>query len=309
MINFRYHVVSLVAVFLALAVGVVLGASVLGQSLNQQVLDQAQADRKQLNELRQSQIEQQKLDRYRDAYDKQVEARLTRGVLVEQKVAIVAMPDAPNQVVKNVSAAVKASGAEVTNTVNISAKAFDPDNAADLEAVLNQFAGDVTVAPNQPAASRLGASLARSMLAPQVQPVDEVSTTILTALQKAGFINTAATDADRTTLLIVVGAQRDPSATVDPKMVEAHVQLDEALAKRTVGTVVAGPNSTGVDGTDVARVRSSSTASRAMSSVDVADLPSGITSTVLALAEQLRGIKGHYGAAPSSDAPAPKLTP
>lgn len=309
MINFRYHVVSLVAVFLALAVGVVLGASVLGRGLNHQVLQQAQADRKQLSELRQQQLAEKQLNHYRDAYDEQVGVKLTTGRLAGQQVAILVMPGGPNQVVKNVSAAVKTAGGKVTTTVNLTSDAFTADHRGDLTAALNQFAGQVDVPPDQPVATRLGATLGRALLAPQQQPADKVSTTILTTLQKGGFVNASSTDADRTTLLVVVTAPSDASAPTSTKAIEGHVQLDEALAQRSIGTVVAGPDSTGITGTDVAGIRSSSAAARAMSSVDVADLPSGVTTVVLALVEELHGGHGHYGAASSSDAPAPKLTP
>ena len=53
MIDFRYHLVSLIAVFLALAVGVVLGAGPLDDPIGQTVESRADALSTSNNELRQ----------------------------------------------------------------------------------------------------------------------------------------------------------------------------------------------------------------------------------------------------------------
>jgi len=65
--------------------------------------------------------------------------------------------------------------------------------------------------------------------------------------------------------------------------------------------VVAGPNSDGLDGTDVGAIRATSPASSELSTVDVADLPSGVVTTVLAGKEQMLGRQGHYGALARAD--------
>ena len=55
-------------------------------------------------------------------------------------------------------------------------------------------------------------------------------------------------------------------------------------------------------------VRSDSAGENALSTVDVADLSSGVTSTILAGQEQLLGREGrHYGALAGADAPMPTL--
>jgi len=72
--------------------------------------------------------------------------------------------------------------------------------------------------------------------------------------------------------------------------------------------VVAGPNSEDLEGTDVLAVRSDPTAVDLLSTVDVADLTSGVTTSVLAGREQLNGSAGrHYGALAKADAPLPDL--
>ena len=52
MIDFRYHVVSLVSVFLALAVGIVLGAGPLNEGISTGITDQVKQLTTEKNQLR-----------------------------------------------------------------------------------------------------------------------------------------------------------------------------------------------------------------------------------------------------------------
>ena len=99
LINFRYHIVSLMAVFLALAVGIVLGVT-LRPSVDQGLAQQAAQDRKQVQDLRAELDRRNALDEYREAYAARAGEALTAGALNETKVAVVAMPDAPSAVVR-----------------------------------------------------------------------------------------------------------------------------------------------------------------------------------------------------------------
>ncbi len=104
---------------------------------------------------------------------------------------------------------------------------------------------------------------------------------------------------------MVAAEATEPRPT--PELLAAHVQFDVALKTRA-SVVVAGPNSEDLEGTDVLAVRSDPTAVDLLSTVDVADLTSGVTTTVLAGREQLNGSAGrHYGALAKADAPLPDL--
>jgi hypothetical protein len=104
----------------------------------------------------------------------------------------------------------------------------------------------------------------------------------------------------------VVAAQAsDPRPT--PEELTAHVQFDVGLTTRA-GVVLAGPNSEDIEGTDVLAARSDPTAVDSLSTVDVADLSSGVTTVVLAGKERLLGRPSqHYGALAKADAPLPEL--
>ena len=93
----------------------------------------------------------------------------------------------------------------------------------------------------------------------------------------------------------------------DAEQLAAHVEFDLALKARA-GVVLAGPNSADLEGTDVRAVRSDPAGDNLLSTVDVADLSSGVTTTMLAGQEQLLGREGrHYGALAGADAPLPTL--
>ncbi len=308
MINFRYHVVSLVAVFMALAVGVALGAGVLGQGINEGILVQAQQDRKELQTTRDQVLQMQALDKYRDDYAALTGARLTKQMLAGDTVLIVAMPDAPSTVTKAVTAAATGAGADVVGQVDINETVFDKSRASDVVAAVSPFARSAGFAGNATLASKFGSVLSRGFAAKDATPQDDVATAAANALTKAGLISVSGLDQDNTRgelVLVISGPVTEPRPA--PETVIAHVQMDAALKDHALGVVLAGPNSQQIVGSDVAAARNQDVSKDVISTVDVADLPSGVTTVVLAAREQSLGRHGHYGAATSRDAVAPEL--
>src|ERR687897_627257 len=118
MINFRYHIVSLMAVFLALSVGIAVGVS-LGPSVDQ-------------------------------------------GALRDVRVAVVSMPDAPDRVVSDVTAAVASAGGAVVREVEIRPEAFDPARSDALTEALAGLADQVPLTEEMTQAEKVGSALARS---------------------------------------------------------------------------------------------------------------------------------------------------
>ena len=88
MINFRYHIVSLMAVFMALPSASRSGVS-LGPSVDQGLQQQAAQDRKQVSELRAELDRRNALDEYREAYEQQVGDVVIEGALSGVPVALV----------------------------------------------------------------------------------------------------------------------------------------------------------------------------------------------------------------------------
>lgn len=305
MINFRYHIVSLMAVFLALAVGIAAGVS-LSPSVSEGLNEQAAQDRKQVTELRAELDRVNALDDYRDVWAARVGDQVTLDALSGVGVALVAMPDAPTQVVQAISDEVSGAGGTVVRTVRVDTDVYDQTRADAVNAAVAQYTAELGLDEDMTPATRFGRALGFSIAAKAPQERDSVAVEVGDALQRAGLATLSGDSTRRAELVVVVTAPAsDPQPA--PEVLQGHVQTDAALRVQAAGLVVAGPNSEGITGTDVLAVRSDVDAGDALSTVDVADLPSGVVTTVFAGQEQLLGRQGHYGALSRTDAPLPTL--
>lgn len=302
MINFRYHIVSLMAVFLALAVGITLGVTLVSGEANKGLAAQAEQDRKQVQLYRDQLSRQQKLDDYRDAYSKSVGKQVTAGMLNGTPVAVIAMPNAPRSTIRDVQQGVDDAGGTVASTTTINAEVFDSDRNAEVLKALAPFSKFYQ--SEDSTQGKVGTVLGRALLGRNEQMADKTATDIGDSLNGSLIKLDRSSDETARLAIIVTAPTSDPP--VGAQTLERHLQLESALADRAAGTVLAGPNSTGTEGTDVATARADADARTELSSVDVADLPSGVSTVIMAGKEQLNGDQGHYGAA-NADAPAPEL--
>ena len=134
MINFRYHIVSLMAVFIALSVGIAVGVS-LSPSVDQGLLQQAAQDRKQVTDLRAELDRRNAIDDYREAYDQRtgepvIAGRAQRRTGGHRRHARRAQP------VVTDPAAVETAGGTVVREVEVRPDAFDPERTADVAEAL-----------------------------------------------------------------------------------------------------------------------------------------------------------------------------
>jgi hypothetical protein len=305
LINFRYHIVSLMAVFIALSVGIAVGVS-LSPSVDQGLLQQAAQDRKQVADLRAELDRRKALDNYRNAYDEQVGQVLTAGVMNGQRVAMVAMPEAPTAVVRDISNAVIEAGGTVVRDVKVNPEAFDAATTEDVTDALGDYVGPLGLNDTMSPATRLGVAVGRSIGSKDMEDRDALAIAVGESLERRGLVTISKESAAQAQLIVVVTAPAsEPRPT--PEELTAHVQFQVGLTTRA-GVVLAGPNSEDIEGTDVLAARSDPTAVDSLSTVDVADLSSGVTTVVLAGKERLLGRPAqHYGALAKADAPLPEL--
>ena len=231
---------------------------------------------------------------------------MIRGALNGVRVAVVAMPDAPGRVVTDITAAVETAGGSVVREVQVRPDAFDPEKADEVTEALANVAVHVPLTEGMSQAEKVGAALARSIASPQMEDRDQLALDVGDALSRAGLVAVSGRSAAQAQLVLLVGAEAtDPPATT--AVLTAHVQFDLELKDRAA-VVLAGPNSARIEGSDVLAVRTDPQGDNQLSTVDVADLPSGVITTVLAGQEQLLGREGHhYGALARADAPLPAL--
>jgi len=125
-IDFRYHLVSIVAVFLALAIGIVLGSTELqGPTYNllNQTTGRLQTELNQVSGERNTAQAQANLG---EAYAQAVEPVVLHNLLAGQRLLLVTEPGASSAVVTAISdAATQFAGASVTGEIALQPKFFD----------------------------------------------------------------------------------------------------------------------------------------------------------------------------------------
>jgi hypothetical protein len=305
-IDFRYHIVSIVAIFFALGAGVVLGAGPLKGTGSDIVQAQADKDRASLEDARAELIQAKTLDKYRDDYVAKVTAGLTDGKLKDQQVAIVTMPQADSNLTSSVQDALEKAGAQVTTQVSLTDKLFDPGQRQLIEPLVNQLVtADVTFPSDSTTYQRAGLILARGIVAREAgRPVDSEATKIISGLTDSKLLSIKPTPKDRASLVVVIAA-KPPTPTPDNSSYTDAVDLTEGLDLGSAGVVVAGTPDTAQNGGLLKALRGDSEATKIVSSVDVANLPSGQATVVFALAEQVSGKAGQYGGVDAKNGVAP----
>ncbi|MDY5153022.1 Copper transport outer membrane protein, MctB [Actinobaculum suis] len=119
MVDFKYHVVSLVSVFLALAVGIILGAGPLQGSIGNTLTGQVDSLRESRDAMR---VELSEAQSELDAANRAVIAageQLTAGTLNGRNIAIVTAPDTPDEAVKAVRERVEGAGGHISGVVRL----------------------------------------------------------------------------------------------------------------------------------------------------------------------------------------------
>jgi Copper transport outer membrane protein, MctB len=122
-INFRYHLVSLVAVFLALAIGIVAGSTVIKESIldqTQQNLDNAEKNLKQLEDSNNRlKAENDQLKARDDALDANVAAELLQQRLTGVPVLLVKVDGVDGHSADMLRTSVSDAGAQVAGVVTV----------------------------------------------------------------------------------------------------------------------------------------------------------------------------------------------
>jgi hypothetical protein len=157
MLDFRYHALSLVAVFLALGIGIVLGATLGDSVVSQANKDVRSSLRGDLLEARASvRTAAQRLSD-RDRFDTDVFPYIAGGKLRGQRVAIVSSGPLPQDVENSVRNAVKDAGGTVDSRSQFDAR---PDRTALAQKLGRRFQA-LGADPSQirPLGRRLGRSL------------------------------------------------------------------------------------------------------------------------------------------------------
>ena len=334
MIDFRYHLVSLVAVFIALAVGIALGAGPLREGISTTLESEVGQLRAERAELR-SQVDQarHRAEAKEEAVETLSETSLA-GTLQDVRVGMVVLPGADRNLVDAAETRVVQAGGTVAVMAELDPRWENAAPTADEQtATLEELAARV----QDPEPAGGGAPTVSTVLAAALAGADEPGQAgawleVLSALEDERQVDVTWHDSDTSpvtdrrppgALLVVAGGLTSTTATLDPgaATLARRLELVHALAETATPVVVAGPGTEAfvepsedqpVDpGADplVTAVREDGDLASAVSTVDDLESATGQLTAALALAWQLRDDVGHYGLGELAQAAFPTMPP
>lgn len=313
MIDFRYHVVSIVAVFLSLAIGLVLGAN----ALQQPMLHALNATNKDLHNLNSG------LRSTNDALKSQIagEDQLTTalapqllpGRLKDQSVVFVQTPGGNADIYQQLSKVVQAAGAKVQGEVTIQSQYLQQDQQTFLDKLVTRLAPTMTFHEGATLYDRAGTLLAGALVTKvAAQSGSQETTGVLSGFSEANFITAKPSGLPRGTLAIMIPPS-NPDKTTSSTGNDALVSLAGALADADLATVMAGPLTAAQNSDGAITALRNSNVSSKVSSVDSVDAPttgSGQVIVVLALENQITTRKaGAYGTGSGAGGYLPSTVP
>lgn len=294
MITLRHHVLTIVAVFLALAAGIVLGGGPLsdvGTTVTAASRDDAApAD------------DGGKAD-YSERFVSTLAPPVIAGRLADRSVAVVTVPGADEQLVTALTEQVDAAGGTVSARYDLGADLLDPDQKSLVDTLgsqlLTQQATD-DVAADASTYDRIGQLLGLAIATKEAegQDVSGKARAVLDAVSGAGLMAEQA-DVERRAPLVLLVLGTDAG---DEGSDAVLAGLVDGLAAQAAGVVVAGVTADGGEG-QLGRLRADPAAA-SVASVDGIDTAAGRVTAIMTLQRSLTTPGGAFGAS-GADGPVP----
>lgn len=297
MISLRQHAISLAAVFLALAIGVVLGSGFFSDTVLSSLRNEKRDLASQVNGLNEQRNQLNEKLSAANTFDAQVLGRIVHEALAGKTVVLFRTPDAKDDDVAAVSKIVGQAGGSVTGTVSLTHEFVEANSGEKLRSVVNSAilpAGTQLSTKLVDQGSQAGDLLGIALLTntnPQVPAVDDTARdTVLGALRETGFITYQPSShmAPANAAIVVTGGGL-PADAVNQGVTVARFAA--ALAPHGSGTVLAGRDGSAGGSAAVAVARADAGMAAAISTVDDVDTEPGRITAILALHDVVGG--GH----------------
>ncbi|MCU1672644.1 MAG: hypothetical protein JWN77_757 [Frankiales bacterium] len=312
MIDFRYHLVSIIAVFLALALGIVVGTTALNggivdtlRSSQNKIISDKRGLETQVRDLR-NQVGR------RDQFSEAVAQRVLGGRLADERVLFVAAPDASADTLRRLEQVVVLAGGTPTGVLRLREDLLDPTKTAVVEDVVAQVAPAGLELPDGTPVDRAAVELAAALVAKGNNALSEdAAAKVLGGFTGADLVQvqapakTAGTEPATLAVIVTGGSNGKDLDDAAKARQRAVLTLSRALDDRSSGVVVSGPRGSADPGGLLQALRNDGDLPDRVSSVDVADTEYGRVVVVLALNEQQDGAAGSYGEGPGSESAAP----
>jgi Copper transport outer membrane protein, MctB len=334
-IDFRYHLVSIVAVFLALAIGIVVGATALTPKVAAGLEKLSSTEKQQIATARTKIANLKNLNSAEQVFDQAAAPVLLHDLLAGQKAVLVTAPGADGPTISGITSALEQAGAKVTGQVALQPAFFDTTTSTEnsLDALAQKASsqsgvtlGDTTGQPD-PIAGIAGQQEAAQVIAAALVTTDNPDTADLPASQvkdilsdfsQQGYLqvspaNGASTLAQATLAVVVIPATPpDPTAGDTAPANLALISLGQQLRTASRGVVLAGSIPGSGSPSAIDELIYGGTGIQ-LSSVDDANYEDGQILVAQALSYLLLGHKpaayGYYPNAVPSPAPTPSPTP
>jgi hypothetical protein len=300
-IDFRYHLVSLIAVFLAVALGIIIGTTALNEPILADIKNQVSALEKDKRSLEDRTQQLQSVVNSTDAFADAVAPALVHGTLAGHTVLlVVANKDVPSDTVDHLTSLIASAGGTVSGTLTLQPAYSDPATAPNLK---NYVTGSgrppgVQLPQVDDAGKLVGSLLAQVlMIPPSGRAPDRFAISSVLAGLSALNVLTAQGDsvgpADYAVVLTTGALTGSDAANRNGTLTALVSALDGAGS----GAVVAGDGGSAGDNGLVGVIRGNPTLAAHVSTVDNAASAVGRISTVLALVGEGDGTTGKYGTA------------
>ncbi len=252
MIDFRYHLVSLVSVFIALAVGIVLGAGPLRGEIASTLQTSVDSLRTQKEQLEVERKTAEAGVRNRDAFAEAVLPTLVGQRLVGRSVVVLTLPGSDSAAGEGVTTTLQTAGAQVTGRVEIKDRWTASDAGATRQKLADQWrtslldsspasfaaAANPSATPSRAVTSTPGKPSAPTSGKPSVPgPAGQDTSTAAAAL--GAELSRALVSPDPA---IAASPDATGRALLDAFAEAGLIALDGDLAERATGVVVVAPS-------------------------------------------------------------------
>jgi Copper transport outer membrane protein, MctB len=279
----RYHATSLIAVFLALAIGILIGAEFGGDALTETRKNLEQSLVGNLQDARSRADDLSGELGHADEFDEKVYPLLTRDLLQGKRIALIAMGGLPSEITSSIEDALGPTGATLVG-VGVVREPVDTHSLAG-ELARTRFAN---VQLDEEVLTELGIGVGRQIVVGGPLP----------ELVRGQLFSQASGEFGALDGVIVVRDQ--PTEEMGPLQRTTATQLETALLKGITATRVPA---VGVESTSTEPSSISFFGQNNLSSVDDIDTTAG----EVALVATLRGAEGSFGVKSSADRLLPDL--
>lgn len=300
MITMRQHAISLIAVFLALALGLFLGSGFIGDRVNALT----GTDRDKIGSLEDERDDLAAQVNSNDSFTSAIAGRVTADLLKDHSVLVVTTPDSAEADVDALKTMVNDAEGTFAGQIALTQGLLSDQSSSKLRTVIDQSipSGAQLRIEYTDSGSRLGDLLGVALLNRSGQRPASTSDrdTALEALRAGEFIDYPdGTIKSADLVLVVTGGEMSKEAGAQGQLV---ARLAATMAMRAQGGALVGRTGSAEGGSPIGVIRSDPSLGNAVTTVDDVDRETGRLTAIMGLGEELRGRSGAYGTGPGANA-------